>query len=145
MDARKHILIVEDDRDVHGDAPDGAAMSGFSVMVVDDDPDVREVMMEAITFAGAEVSSAENGRAALDKLLAGARPSVILLDLMMPEMDGWAFRAEQRRHPDLVDIPVIIFSARRITRETERALEAQAYLNKPLGLDELISTLDRFR
>jgi CheY-like chemotaxis protein len=120
-------------------------MSDFSVMVVDDDPDVREVMMEAITFAGADVSSAENGRAALDRLLGGARPSVILLDLMMPEMDGWAFRAEQRRHPELAGIPVIVFSAHRITQEIVRALDAQAYLSKPSGLDELIATLARFR
>ena len=120
-------------------------MSPFSVMVVDDDADVREVMMEAITFTGADVTSAENGRVALDKLLAGARPSVILLDLMMPDMDGWAFRAEQRKHPDLALIPIIVFTAHRVTRDVERELEAQAYLNKPLGLDELISTLARFR
>jgi len=75
------------------------------VLVVEDDRDVRESLVAVLEDAGYRVMSAADGRAALDLLRAGPRPAVILLDLMMPVMDGFEFRAEQVRDPSLADVP----------------------------------------
>jgi CheY-like chemotaxis protein len=80
------------------------------VLVVDDDPAIRAFVSELLVDEGYEVRAATNGRDALT-VLASWRPDVILLDLMMPEMDGWAFLATQQRHLELVCIPVIVMSA----------------------------------
>jgi CheY-like chemotaxis protein len=118
--------------------------AGHSVLVVDDDPDLRDTVADALEYDGIDVKVAENGRVALDMLLAGARPHVILLDLMMPEMDGWTFRAEQQKHPAIASIPVVVFSAYGMP-DTAQRMGAQAYLKKPPRLDELLTTINRFR
>lgn len=117
----------------------------LSVLVVDDDVDVRSAVAEALLDEGIEVTTAENGRAALATLRSGMLPDVILLDIMMPEMDGWAFRAEQQRDPELDAIPVVVFTAYGVPRETAEEVAASAYLKKPVRLDELLQTLSRFR
>jgi CheY-like chemotaxis protein len=89
---------------------------------------------------GYGVATAENGRQALERLRAGAAPDLIVLDLRMPIMDGWEFRALQKRNPELADIPVIAVSADGSARAT--AIDAQAYLRKPLKADELLATID---
>ena len=82
------------------------------ILLVDDDGDVRETIREALEEEGHRVTSAANGQEALSLLRDGkVRPDLILLDIMMPEMDGWAFRAEQRKHPELASIPVVVFTA----------------------------------
>ena len=84
--------------------------SGRSVLIVDDDPGIRRMMSLVLAGEGYDVRTAENGRQALD-LLASWRPAVILLDLMMPVMDGWTFLAAQQADPILASIPVIVMSA----------------------------------
>ena len=111
------------------------------ILVVDDDADVRGTVAEALDEEGFEVATAENGAAALKMLLAGARPDVILLDMMMPEMDGWAFRAEQQRHPEIAAIPIIVFTAYGVPREIAAQLGAHGFLKKPPRLDELLSAI----
>ena len=71
------------------------------ILVVDDDRDIRESLRELLAEAGYAVAVAENGRVALERLRAGLRPGVILLDLMMPIMDGMTFRADHARMFDL--------------------------------------------
>src|SRR4051794_23983356 len=82
------------------------------VLVVDDDVSIRGFLAEALRDEGYEVQTAGNGHDAL-ALLREWRPDLILLDLMMPVMDGWAFRTEQRLIPNMADVPVIVLSATR--------------------------------
>src|SRR5262245_59771290 len=82
-----------------------------TILVVDDDRGVREAMEALLLAEGLEAVGAEDGQDALDRLRAGLRPCIILLDLMMPKIDGFAFRHAQRADPALADIPVIAFSA----------------------------------
>jgi two-component system, chemotaxis family, chemotaxis protein CheY len=113
------------------------------VLVVDDDEIIRDFVSEALADEGYEIRTASNGRRALD-VLHEWKPNLIVLDLMMPEMDGWAFRAEQRKLPDAADVPVVVLSAVRDLRAQAAALEAASVLGKPFELDELLRTVGRF-
>ena len=98
------------------------------VLVVDDDTALREAVAEAIADAGYEVEQAENGRDALAKMRRDAdeRPCIVLLDLMMPVMDGFEFIAEFHRHPEWQGIPVVVITAKNITREDRERLAVSA-------------------
>ena len=80
-------------------------LSCHSILVVDDDPDIRTSLAEILGDEGYRVAGARNGREALDYLRRRTRPSLILLDMMMPDMDGWLFRREQQKLPELASIP----------------------------------------
>ena len=95
---------------------------GLAVLVVDDDPTAQQMMRRLLLASGCQVRIAENGRRGLDDL-ALARPDLILLDLMMPEMDGFEFLVELRERPELADIPVIVVTAADLTQEDRRRLE----------------------
>ncbi len=114
-----------------------------SVLVVDDDEDVRTMVGFVLEDAGFEVQTASNGLDALRVLRGGVDPDVILLDMMMPEMDGWAFRAEQLKDPALAPIPTIVCSAFGSPRATAREIGAHGYLEKPMKIDELVAAIDR--
>lgn len=115
-----------------------------SILLVDDDADVRESIGEALEEGGYHVATAPNGKEALRQLRADdVRPDLILLDIMMPEMDGWTFRKEQRQDPTIASIPVIVFTAYGAPRDIAKQLDAAGFLKKPLRLDELLSTIDR--
>ena len=96
------------------------------ILVVEDDGDVREALVQLLEFEGYRVTSATNGRDAIDQLRAGAAPNLILLDLMMPVMDGPQFRAAQLGDPGLAAIPVIVLSAHSAGREKAAQLGAPA-------------------
>ncbi|HET6437995.1 MAG TPA: response regulator [Anaeromyxobacter sp.] len=115
------------------------------VLVVEDDHELRSTLADVLADQGYEVSCASNGREALDRLAGGLpRPDVILLDLVMPVMDGFAFRDAQRGQPNLADIPTVVLSAS-YPPDSARisALGARAVLAKPVGIDRLISALER--
>lgn len=115
------------------------------VLVVDDDPDIRETVIEVLEENGHRARGASNGVEALERLRSDKElPCVILLDLMMPMMDGEEFRAEQLKDPALSPIPVIVISAFRDAAEKATELAAAGHLSKPVRLDELISLIDRF-
>ena len=119
-------------------------MGGREVLVVEDDTDLRESLSQALRDHGFGVTSAANGQEALDLLRAGARPSVILLDLMMPELNGWQLRAALRRDPGLAQIPQVVISA--YLDETEQAVLAlppDDCLRKPFHIRILIDALER--
>ena len=118
--------------------PDG----GRRVLVADDDPSIQGFLAEALADEGYEVRTAANGREAL-AILREWRPDLILLDLMMPEMDGWAFRAAQRTMPDASDVPVIVLSATRDLAAKARDLEAAQVVSKPFDLEALLGTIER--
>ena len=103
-----------------------------SVLIVDDDSAVRTAMKELFETEGYTVVLAANGRAALNRLKEGLRPNVVLLDLMMPVMDGWDFRTQQMQDPALKDIPVFILTAAGFSNETIRAQFGQIpFVPKP--------------
>src|SRR6266498_5083823 len=96
------------------------------VLIVEDDGDLREMMAQLLTLEGFQAASVANGREALEYLNQGARPHVILLDLMMPVMDGWEFRRRQQADPAVADVPVIVLSALDPARAA--AVSADAFL-----------------
>lgn len=112
---------------------------GAKILVVEDDQDIAEAMIDVLVDEGYLVAHASNGREALDLLHKQLAPAVILLDLMMPEMDGPQFREAQLSEPELASIPVIIISADRKVEEKARALGARDYAVKPLDPDRLVS------
>ena len=91
------------------------------ILVVDDDPAVRDVLRTMLEKEGRKVVEAENGRAALD-CLAAANPSLILLDIMMPEMDGFEFIEEMRKNGQWARVPVIVVTAKDLTSEDRQRL-----------------------
>ena len=107
-----------------------------SVLVVEDNDDVREMMAVTLELEGHHVSTAINGADALEKLHHGERPCVILLDLMMPVMNGWEFRRALDLDPVLRDVPVVVVSA--ATGEMANRARAAAHLPKPLDMDQLL-------
>jgi CheY-like chemotaxis protein len=117
-------------------------MSGLLLLVVDDDPDVRELMSQLLELEGHRAQGAADGREALALLRLGPRPDAILLDLRMPGMNGWEFRAAQLAAPELASIPVYVLTADR-TQELEniRSLRATGFFHKPLDVDALLDTL----
>jgi CheY-like chemotaxis protein len=116
------------------------------ILVVEDDEDIREVMQEALGSEGFRVDVAKDGLDGLDvldKLDAGSEPPLILLDMMMPRMDGEAFLEVLRSKPALAQAPIVVMSGSAGARETARRLNATACLMKPLELDELLDVVRR--
>ena len=107
-----------------------------SVLVVDDDDAIREVIAEVLRDEGYEVSSAGNGEQALDELRKGKRPDLVLLDLMMPVMSGWELLELLQSSADLSKIPVVVVSAMTAPGVCE-------HLAKPIDLECLLATVDR--
>lgn len=114
------------------------------LLVVDDDHDILLSLQDALEMEGYHVATATTGREALEALERGLRPDLILLDLMMPEVSGWAFRAWQRSRQEFASIPVIIVSGQGLSSRDIASLAVEGYLPKPLDLDELLSTVARF-
>jgi CheY-like chemotaxis protein len=110
-----------------------------SVLVVDDDPTVRDDLGELLATEGLRVVSASNGYEALTILRGGLHPGLIILDLMMPVMDGYEFRQEQLHDPAFAQIPVVAFSAVLNPEEPRMLLEPDAYLQKPIEIAALLA------
>jgi CheY-like chemotaxis protein len=106
------------------------------VLIVEDDADLREMMAQLLSLEGFQSTAVANGREALDYLHHSDAPAVILLDLMMPVMDGWEFRRKQQADPSLAGVPVIILSALDQTRAAD--VHGAAFLKKPLDFDHLL-------
>jgi two-component system, chemotaxis family, chemotaxis protein CheY len=104
---------------------------------------VREALVEALSDRGYTVDTAGDGLVALQVLRGGKRPRVILLDLMMPRMDGVEFRIAQRADPKLADLPVIILSADARMDEKARAMKVQDAIRKPIDLEQLYRVIER--
>src|ERR1700693_5143107 len=114
------------------------------ILIVEDDADLREALSEVLRDEGYAVTSAADGQDALDRLRREPRPSVILLDLTMPVMNGWQFRAEQRQDPDLSEIPVVVLSAGEHLAEQMQPLEIEAFVRKPIDLGHLLRKIERY-
>jgi CheY-like chemotaxis protein len=117
---------------------------GKAVLVVEDDFETREMMALALEKEGYSVSTVANGQEALDHLRKSPLPCLILLDLMMPVMDGWEFREKQAQSPALALIPVVIISGAGNIREKAQTLGVADYLEKPIELDCLLNIVQRY-
>jgi CheY-like chemotaxis protein len=112
------------------------------VLVVDDDRDIRGTLGVVLEEEGYATASASDGREALRLLREGLRPCVIFLDLSMPGMDGWDFRANQLTDPDLSTIPVVVITAAGFRAETiQKQLAGVGFIRKPLLLHEVLTAV----
>ena len=111
------------------------------MLVVDDDPDILQTLGLCLSSEGYRVLMAANGKEALD-ILEREHPSVILLDLMMPVMDGWQFVAELD-HRGQRDVPLLILSADRSVQGHAQQLRASGHLAKPFDLEELLGKVQQ--
>jgi CheY-like chemotaxis protein len=116
----------------------------MQILVVDDDSDLREIISMVLAAEGHEVRAAVDGFAALAELRC-RRPSLILLDMMMPGLDGEGFLKALRTDPSQADVPVVILTAHPGARERATALGAAGCLVKPVELAELLATVERAR
>jgi CheY-like chemotaxis protein len=112
-----------------------------SILVVEDDDDLRGLLVQLLSARGFNIEAASDGLQALATLRRGLRPALILLDLMMPRMDGWQFIAEQRGDPQLAHLPVLVMSAS--GRLPRLPVPAENYLAKPVDLEVLLSAIGR--
>jgi CheY-like chemotaxis protein len=114
------------------------------IFVVEDDRDILETVVCILEGEGYGAAGATDGREALDWLRAAVRPPcMILLDLMMPVLNGWQFRAEQLSDPRLSPIPVVVLSAAADLRQEAATLGAAGYLTKPFDFDQLLELAHR--
>jgi CheY-like chemotaxis protein len=114
------------------------------VLLVDDDVSSVDAMRELLELAGHRVVCAENGKDALERLREANSYCVILLDMMMPVMNGYEFREEQLKDPTLAEIPVIIVTADSQAREKARQLGTQRFFQKPLSPPDLLKAVSEY-
>lgn len=115
-----------------------------TVMAVDDDLDILLAFKDVLELEGYSVLLARGGREALDLLRQGARPAVILLDLMMPDISGWDFRERQLADASIASLPVVVISGQGVSARDVAALGVAGYLKKPVDLEQLLGTVERY-
>jgi CheY-like chemotaxis protein len=112
------------------------------LLVVDDDTDLREALEEVLRDAGYTVLGAGNGLLALEVLRTAERPpALVLLDMMMPVMDGATFGRQMRQVDAWRDIPVLVFSASANARQVAEEMNARGYLRKPVDVETLLKAV----
>jgi CheY-like chemotaxis protein len=115
------------------------------ILLIEDDDAILESLRELLESFNYRVECAENGKAALDRLRSGEPlPGLILLDLMMPVMDGLQFRVEQMSDPELRNIPVIVMSADGHMESKLESVSADGYLSKPIRLETILASVERY-
>jgi CheY-like chemotaxis protein len=115
-----------------------------TILVVEDDAATRDALAMVLAAEGYSVVGAANGQEALSRLHTAPRPDLILLDLMMPVMDGWQFRREQAQDPALAGIPVVVLSADSNVQQKAASLHAAGYLQKPVDIENLLDAIGRY-
>ncbi len=110
------------------------------ILVVDDDQGALEALSDILEYEGYSVVRASNGMQALERLHDSIpRPELIILDLLMPVMDGWEFRQRQKQDPDLAHIPVLVVTA----IGTTAGIDAVQIIHKPIDVDALLQTVSQ--
>ena len=112
-----------------------------TILIVDDDHDIREALADVLGDHGYQVHAAGDGLEALQYLRANPAPSMILLDWMMPKCNGAQFRAQQLDDPAIAEIPVVLLTADVHLDDKTKVLQARAYLAKPVSLERLLSVV----
>jgi CheY-like chemotaxis protein len=114
-----------------------------SVLFVEDDPALRETVTEILEEEGYQVLSVPNGAEGLRLLETGSRPGLILLDLMMPTMNGWEFYNQIHQHPQHASIPVVVLSAVAEFQRRRGKLDVAEILSKPIDISSLLAAVER--
>ena len=119
--------------------------AGRSVCVVDDDADIREALSDVLSIEGYDVISADDGESALG-LLRRRRSDcrLILLDLMMPQMNGWEFRRHQLQDPAIAEIPVLLLTGAGTAAKSIDELHVAGTIEKPVELDTLLAEVAHY-
>jgi two-component system chemotaxis response regulator CheY len=112
------------------------------ILVVDDDPSIRQTVREILDLEGYPVETAADGREAL-RLVERHEPSLVLLDMRMPELDGWGFAREIRERG--IELPILVMTAAENARSWAAEIGADGYVAKPFELDELLAAIERLR
>jgi CheY-like chemotaxis protein len=121
---------------------EGNAMpQGKHVLVVEDDPTGRAALALILSHVGHDVRCAADGEEALEELRVH-RPDVVLLDLLLPRVDGWEFRRRQQQDPDLAGVPVVVLSGGGPTRRLGEPLGDVTWLPKPVEFDRLLDAIE---
>ncbi len=111
-----------------------------NILIIEDNKDIKDSLKLALELEGYNVFSAENGKEGLDRLHSMPTPCMILLDLMMPVMNGWEFMEEMNKDILYAHIPVVIVSA---LTEKQNAPKSEGYIQKPIDLNNLISIVEK--
>lgn len=116
------------------------------IYIVEDDSDIREAFQEILSdLSDYEVAVAENGRIGIDQLKKFDRlPNLILLDVLMPILDGFGFRQEQLQDERLKSIPIVVLSASHKITDLAEKMQAKAYLKKPINIEDLLEAIERY-
>lgn len=114
------------------------------ILIIEDDIDIREALTEILADEGYDVRSAAHGGEGLQTLRDGFLPQLILLDLMMPVMNGWQFNTEQKKEAAFKQIPVVVISAAGNLQEKIQGMDAAGYLKKPIQLVNLLDIAQRY-
>jgi CheY-like chemotaxis protein len=124
-------------------SPSGSALAfttTASILLVDDDADFSDIVREILEEEGYAVTGAANGRVALDLLVRGPLPDLVVVDLLMPVMDGWQTIAEMKARPELAAIPVVVLTGAG-RRVLSSAPVSAGYVEKPLNAARLLETI----
>jgi CheY-like chemotaxis protein len=113
-----------------------------NLLIVEDDEDVRDAIAWVLTQRGYSVVEAAHGGEALDLIVGGSRPDLILLDMNMPVMNGWEL-ARQLRERDLVPCPILVLTAAHDAQKNAEDIGAVGYVGKPFELDGLVDSVER--
>lgn len=122
---------------------DAEGMSGQTVLVIDDDPDIRELIAQTLSDEGYHVATSGDGAEAVTEAKKNP-PGLILLDLMMPKLSGWEVMELLRGQPETTKIPVVLVSASRDIEMAMRDLQANGSLTKPFDLDALLNLVHAY-
>ena len=116
----------------------------MAILIIEDDDEIRELLAEMLTERGYPVATARNGVEGLAAMRSGPAPCVVLLDLMMPVMDGWTLRAEMLADPAIANIPVVVVSGAADLEQKTSQLKAASVLTKPVKWPVLLDSLRTF-
>lgn len=114
------------------------------ILVVEDDTSIRELLVELLESEGYVVASAVNGLEGIKYLQSQQIPDLILIDLMMPVMDGYSFRSEQLKNNKWASIPTVVMSAEANAKEKMKNFNITAFLSKPVELDTILKTVAQY-
>ncbi len=114
------------------------------ILIVEDDNSIRELLVELLQGEGYEVVSAVNGLEGIHYLQKNKAPDLILIDLMMPVMDGYTFRTEQMKNADWSKIPIVVMSAEANAKEKLKNFGITAFLSKPVELETILKAVELY-
>ena len=114
------------------------------VLLIDDEPDLRECIAELLEGEGYKVKQAENGKAALEILKTGHTPRVIVLDYMMPVMDGKTFCEHAAKDGHISSIPIILLTAANVPEDITATMKVAAQLEKPIHIDKFLAAVKSY-